>query len=255
MNRLFAAGLSALICVNCMAADWELLKIDDHYAEINSDKGLVLSIGKVDYKDVVQDVTHMSEINKCDKPVFADKNESFIVRNCKIGNIKQNVYARIDASGSDEMNTDAKLLRYVQVYLVGDELSDLSYEKEALAFLDKNYIDNPYQDWIVNKVSSEPSAMLVENQYLKTVITVNLSEYPHEENFSKDKYISELAKTLLCEDTELTDGIYVMSRCSTFKVYEVRDLKDSQYVIYGISSDSYSNPEVKNKIGEIHKKL
>ena len=247
---LAALMLSGIFC--CRASDWELMKFDNNYAEINSSAGLVLSISKVEYRDVTSEVAHMSELMGCDRPVFEKDNKNFTVKNCKIGSARQNIYAR-QLEQDEGKKTPAT---YLQVYLIGDSLpADAEFEKEALAFLEKNYIDNPYEGWIENRLSGEKSSFLVENLSLRTSITVNMAEYPEEKEQKRDDYRAGLAKTLLCKDSKQNGEVFVMSDCSTFKVYEIRELADRLYVLFSINFDSYDKPEVKAKLDELYEQL
>ena len=108
---LAALMLSSIFC--CRASDWELMKFDNNYAEINSSAGLVLSISKVEYRDVTSEVAHMSELMGCDRPVFEKDNKNFTVKNCKVGSARQNIYAR-QLEQNDGKKTPAT---YLQVYL------------------------------------------------------------------------------------------------------------------------------------------
>ena len=218
---LAALMLSGIFC--CRASDWELMKFDNNYAEINSSAGLVLSISKVEYRDVTSEVAHMSELMGCDRPVFEKDNKNFTVKNCKIGSARQNIYAR-QLEQNDGKKTPAT---YLQVYLIGDSLpADAESEKEALTFLEKNYIDNPYEGWIAE-----------------------------EKEQKRDDYRAGLAKTLLCKDSKQNGEVFVMSDCSTFKVYEIRELADRLYVLFSINFDSYDKPEVKAKLDELYEQL
>ena len=49
--------------------------------------------------------------------------------------------------------------------------------------------------------------------------------------------------------------VFVMSDCSTFKVYEIRELPDRLYVLFSINFDSYDKPEVKAKLDELYEQL
>ena len=124
-----------------------------------------------------------------------------------------------------------------------------------LTFLEKNYIDNPYEGWIENRLSGEKSSFLVENLSLRTSITVNMAEYPEEKEQKREDYRAVLAKTLLCKDSKQNGQVFVMSDCSTFKVYEIRELADRLYVLFSINFDSYDKPEVKAKLDELYEQL
>ena len=174
----------------------------------------------------------------CDRPVFEKDNKNFTVKNCKIGSARQNIYAR-QLEQNDGQKTPAT---YLQVYLIGDSLpAGAEFEKEALSFLEKNYIDNPYEGWIENR--------------LRTSITVNMAEYPEEKEQKREDYRAGLAKTLLCKDSKQNGEVFVMSDCSTFKVYEIRELADQLYVLFSINFDSYDKHEVKAKLDELYEQL
>ena len=145
--------LSGIFC--CRASDWELMKFDNNYAEINSSAGLVLSISKVEYRDVTSEVAHMSELMGCDRPVFEKDNKNFTVKNCKIGSARQNIYAR-QLEQNDGKKTPAT---YLQVYLIGDSLpAGAEFEKEALSFLEKTGKNPPF--WL-RICRSEPLLPLI----------------------------------------------------------------------------------------------
>ena len=86
---------------------------------------------------------------------------------------------------------------------------------------------------------------------LRTVIY----EYPEEKEQKRDDYRAGLAKTLLCKDSKQNGEVFVMSDCSTFKVYEIRELADRLYVLFSINFDSYDKPEVKAKLDELYEQF
>lgn len=252
--KYLTTSILTCFCLNFAQAaeeDWVLSKVDENYIKNHKTKDALLVLGKVSYKDPVEEIKHMAKVTKCEEPIIDQKNNSFIVHNCMAENIKQTIFGKkVDTS------EDPNLVDYVQVYLMGSDSQGSEMEADAKTFLDQNYIDHPYMDWITGIYQDIPSAMKVENLKLRAVILTDIQTYPVEEkDFTKEKRITELQHTFACSEQKKEEEKYILSKCGTFKIYEVRDLVLPSYIVLAINPEAYNKPEVKEYIEKMYQDI